>query len=1162
MSPDQELSDEQLMGLANPPHEAPTPASVSQEPIVPWLMSSLQRDYGLTPVQASGVAGNFGHESGFRTDAEGPTNDYGLAQWWGPRRKALEQFSSAMGLNPSSKEAQYAFFQHEINSMPGIMENIKKAQTPEQAVLAFGPYEHGNSPGSMAEWQRTYGNRVKMAHAALSIVGTAKNQEEGELSDDQLMQLTASSQTKPTPQANGPKSELERMPVTHGILPDWRIPGPEPVNNLINNFGTSVLKGLSGVATTPNTLANLYLWGEGAIARKMGAPEEKIDGVLAAQSPVAQALKKYWPSAEDAHDFIFNTLGVPEYTPETWAGRMFQSAVEAVPGFLVGPAGGATRVGLTAIGASSGAAGELAAEKFPDHPVLARFLGSLGTALSAGSIPNVLSSARGILRSIGNAVPLTAGMQERAAASRFRSAATNPDAAEKALANPEEIIPGSKGTAAEVTGDPGIAELERAQRVKNPTVAGEPATPDTNFELRKAQQNEARINAIKNIPPGEADPAAVGEYVRGRLREIDDMNDAAQLSAKNRLAEWLEKIPDSTAESAGEGIRNELQAARVASKLLEDHAWAPLRERNPTLNVTPAVDGAAHIEASIPQNTSRSAQEVSLFDKVKSFLNPRSNSGQAIVPWDQFQQARSEIGEALTDELSRNGKSPAWRRLVLLRGELNKALSSAAERSALGEDLASETNSATPSLYADLKKQADEWQAAKDTSEQSIVNAPEAGRGNPGESNQGVRIPTPPEGGVPPVAPSESPAAIGPQNPAGDRSVPGWTREDAERYDAARLATAQRAQTFDRGSVGKALAESRPGEPILADEQVAGRFFNAGKTASRDWDQFTAAIKGRPGALDYMRDYASYLWRGKALNPDGTVNLAKHEAFLKQYGDRLDQLGVRDQFASAAKAQETVDATAKATLWARRNLADSLAAKFLGASDSESAANAIGDILKREDATQQVRRLMLQVTNGGNSQAAVDGLKRATVDHLLNKFATGPEIGEGGERLLSAKKFRDFVAAKRNALEPLLGQDGVSTLYRVSDDMERSQRALLGNKTTAGSDTAQNLAATAKSEAPQTVLGAMVSKVGHTAPLLAALHVGGLPGMMATALADSVRKIGLDKVDQLVAHMVIDPAFAHQMLTKVPATAAGQKMWANRMAVLAQKSLLTSTAPQ
>ncbi len=83
----------------------------------------LMRDLGLTDIQAAGLLGNLGHESGgFRQLQEiaptvpGSRGGWGLAQWTGRRRDALEAWCRAQGLDPAAREAHYRYLCTELRT--------------------------------------------------------------------------------------------------------------------------------------------------------------------------------------------------------------------------------------------------------------------------------------------------------------------------------------------------------------------------------------------------------------------------------------------------------------------------------------------------------------------------------------------------------------------------------------------------------------------------------------------------------------------------------------------------------------------------------------------------------------------------------------------------------------------------------------------------------------------------------------------------------------------------------------------------------------------------------------------------------------------------------------------------------------------------------------
>ena len=104
----------------------------------------LMRDLGLTDVQAAGLLGNLGHETGgFRHLQEiapavpGSRGGWGLAQWTGPRRAAMEAWCRAHALDPAAPEASYRYLCVELRTSEApALEALRRATTLEAATGA------------------------------------------------------------------------------------------------------------------------------------------------------------------------------------------------------------------------------------------------------------------------------------------------------------------------------------------------------------------------------------------------------------------------------------------------------------------------------------------------------------------------------------------------------------------------------------------------------------------------------------------------------------------------------------------------------------------------------------------------------------------------------------------------------------------------------------------------------------------------------------------------------------------------------------------------------------------------------------------------------------------------------------------------------------------
>lgn len=142
-------------------------------------------DGGLNPVRASGFLGNFMEESTLNPGAFNKKEGaFGLGQWRGSRRQALEQFAGKLGLSPTDAYAQGRFAAHEIQTDPqyaGAWKRLQAATTPEAAADAVVHYEKpgGWKPGD-ATGVPSYQDRIdhaKNLYAALQGGGAAPTQQ-------------------------------------------------------------------------------------------------------------------------------------------------------------------------------------------------------------------------------------------------------------------------------------------------------------------------------------------------------------------------------------------------------------------------------------------------------------------------------------------------------------------------------------------------------------------------------------------------------------------------------------------------------------------------------------------------------------------------------------------------------------------------------------------------------------------------------------------------------------------------------------------------------------------------------------------------------------------------------------------------------------------------
>lgn len=296
------------------------------------------------------------------------------------------------------------------------------------------------------------------------------------------------------------------------------------LQSLLRQLGLTGRAITEGVVHLPNMLAdatagavNLGVRGvnaaTGADIPQMGRPSEAIRDLI----------DRYTPRPENATERVVNRMGRGLTSLATGMG-----AAQSAAG--LGPAAATLSSAITSnpgsqVSAVLGmdAGGGIGAEIDPNQemtvPVPIPYVGTVNVPY----LDPLMSVAGGITGLAANelrrygvnvaravASPVTRPGQERIVGTAIRETAQNPGALQDRLATGQrEIVPGSLRTTAEVTGDPGLMQLERGVRSIGPREGAE-------FALRDASRNAARGAAIESMAP-RLDQSAAGDIVRERL---------------------------------------------------------------------------------------------------------------------------------------------------------------------------------------------------------------------------------------------------------------------------------------------------------------------------------------------------------------------------------------------------------------------------------------------------------------------------------------------------------------------------------------------------------------------------------------------------------------------------------------------------------------------
>jgi len=372
----------------------------------------------------------------------------------------------------------------------------------------------------------------------------------------------------------------------------------------------------------------------------------------------------------------------PGYQPETTAGKYAQTIGEFLPGAALAPEESLGK-GLVKFGVVPGAASEAAGQATEGTPLepYARTAAAIAGGLAPAAAARAGQAGRSFLE------PFTEEGRQNVAARGLRDAFTDPRKAQidleaaKATQQPGagmgEIVPGSRPTTGQLTGDQGALQLERSLANENRT-----AFHENQYGTGADQQNAARSAALGGIQPNGA-ATDVADAIRKGLSDIEATQDRAVQDAQSKAQAASAAIGQGTTpEAQGASLRAALQSGRDAAKTNERKLWSAIDpDGTLALPADPVTSAANQISQSIPR-TARpmSGEEAAVFDTAQNLPS--------IAPFNEMTALRSRISTAMREEIRSAGQSPTYARLTKLRGAVENAINNAAAHKAVVDDAA------------------------------------------------------------------------------------------------------------------------------------------------------------------------------------------------------------------------------------------------------------------------------------------------------------------------------------------------------------------------------------------------------------------------------------------------------------------------------------------
>lgn len=791
---------------------------------------------------------------------------------------------------------------------------------------------------------------------------------------------------------------------------------------------------------------------------------------------------------------------------------------------------GALAVARGAVGTFAGSEGVRAAGGGPEAQQLGGILGG-GVA---GALPEAVAGPVQSIAAAGTnafsktvspfAARFSTDAAETQAGRTLADNTTDLPATRNALApGPQEIVPGSKPTTFQQTGDSGLGALERGAAVRNPQA----------FADVRGSQNAARVSALTGIQSG-ADPAAVSQFVTSKLNEIDASTQAAVDQATQAAQAKASGLGGQAPEASGAALRTAIADAQQAG---QQQVSALYKAIDPDGKLTGNVQGTKAAAKQVlgemqPTSAPMSSSEAQAFQAASSMPD--------VAPLKALTELRTNVGAQMATELRNSGSTPTYARLSRLYGAIQDNLSQTIADK-VASDNAQVQSGALP-VQQSAAAQLAEYQSAAARQGLAITYGRGSGSVPPAEQPRagspavaGVLRTDVPGGGQSVDAPSG--AGVQGQGAVPQVTQPNIDTGTLDQLNAASAASKAQHATFDAKPVASVLKTTgQRGNFAVPDSAVPQQVWTG---RPGELEAVQAAVKaGGPAAETVIADHAAADLRATATNPDGSINPVKFAAWQAKHAGGLKALPpeIQARFADAASAGQAVGDAAVARATALKAAQTGAVAKVMGLTEPEDVTRQIGTILNSQNSVSNMKALAAAVES---DPAAKAGLRQAVADYMTGRFLGNTEAGTSGTAQIKADAFQTFIGQNKAALAKVFTPEERGRLNEIAQDIRRSKLSETALKIPGGSNTAQDQFAAARGTAPR-VQRSVLDIIGASLGAAVGQHIHGVGAPFGAAFggagADFVQQLrsaGIDRVDQLVTRALIDPAVAKTLLDKV-----------------------------
>ena len=746
------------------------------------------------------------------------------------------------------------------------------------------------------------------------------------------------------------------------------------------------------------------------------------------------------------------------------------------------PGSFSSTMGNVGVNLGGGMGAEFAMEQVPENwkPLagMAGGIGGAGAAQLAGAaaktFPKMGSAAFEYMQPSWN--------PEAEAARQFSGKTADRRAALDAIASADrELVPGSKPTTFELTGDTGIGQQQRQAETREPG----------KFLERRGEQAAARQEALQGVAP-RGEPIEVTLLLRRQLANLEAQENAAIAQAESRASQAIDKMGgNQSPEEYGRLLRQYTQEATKEAETERRRIWKAINP-NKDLNIvsTDVKKAAEKVVASTEEPGA-----APLEGPLKVFTD-ELGAVDDVSPLLLLTNIDKRLSDAILTEKRTNGKTTLTATHLLdLKNSIRSAIDNSIENQIKRES----------ELVSAGKMVADDTLEARLRSKWKLEGAPPPA----GEANM-----------TPDIA-------------ARVKAAKKFEENFQNTYRKGPVGEV----LASSGYAGEYKAQF--------DAQVGPKFFRAGDTGFEAAQAFLKAAGKDERAVSTMNDYiVSKAFEASRDPKTGLVDpkrfeawKAKHENALRAFPEAQKKLATASRVSDAAAE---ITASSRATIETAQK---SALADVVGARDPETVAKTVGGIFGKKNGSTIMRDLAQAVRGDPDAQqglrrAVADHIRTKFLSVIEEGTSEANKINSASFQKFVRDNRRTleqvFDRAQVNSIQAL-----ADDLHRFNRSVAGS--GLSGRPTTAQdlSPTIQKGQSYWGNLVKGT--GAIIAPIaggGAGSFLGPGGALAGFTSVVAAELLAGMRAAGMQKVDDLLTEALLNPDLARKLLMAAPTKAA------------------------